>query len=242
VPRRTRSLLDGGVYHVFNRAARKLALFESPSEYDAFLGIVAEAQEEIAMRLVCFCVMPNHWHLVLWPEVGRDMSRFTAWLTATHALRWRWRHGTVGQGVVYQGRFKAIPVQCDRHFLTLCRYVERNPVRAGLASRAEDWPWSSASLAATAARARPTLSPWPVQQPDEWRDWVNQPEPEHTLEALRSSITRSVPWGTRDWQAEVTRSQGTEWPRRRAGRPRRDGTAPRPTLERELELPFVNWS
>jgi putative transposase len=217
--RRPRRLPGGFVFHVFNRSARKLTLFESPSEYWDFLAVLAEAQERVPMRLVSYCVMPNHWHLVAWPAADGELSRFMAWLTTTHAVRWRQRRDAVGQGVVYQGRFKAVPVQRDGHFLSLCRYVERNPVRAGLVTRAEQWPWSSANPGAP-DELRPALSPWPVERPADWRERVNTPEPEEITEALRSSLIRGRPWGSSDWQAEVTRTQGVAWPRRPVGRPR----------------------
>ena len=89
--------------------------------------------------------MPNHFHLVVEPTVDGQLSVFMQLLLGTHALRWNVFRKRSGQGAVYQGRFKAFPVQDDRHFLTVCRYVERNPVRAGLVSRPESWAWSSFS-------------------------------------------------------------------------------------------------
>ena len=87
--------------------------------------------------------MPNHWHLVLWPRQDRDLSRFMGWLTLTHTQRWHAHRGTGGTGHVYQARFKSFPVQADEHFLTVCRYVERNALRAKLVKRAADWRWCS---------------------------------------------------------------------------------------------------
>lgn len=151
------------------------------------------------MRVLSYCVMPNHWHLVLWPERERAISQFMAWLTTTHALRWRWQHGTVGEGAVYQGRYKAIPVQCDRHFLTLCRYVERNPVRAGLVARTDSWPWSSAHPRHSGA-GRPHLSQWPVPRPDGWDQLLNDAEDEGAVARLRTAVARGLPYGTPEWR------------------------------------------
>src|SRR5580658_3294321 len=87
--------------------------------------------------------MPNHWHLVLKPHEDRELSLFVGWLTLTHTQRWHAHRRDAGSGHVYQGRFKSFPVQADRHFLTVARYVERNPLRANLVASAADWRWSS---------------------------------------------------------------------------------------------------
>src|SRR2546423_15295545 len=103
--------------------------------------------------------MPNHWHLVLKPERDRELSRFVGRLTLTHTQRWHAYRGTAGSGHLYQGRFKAFPVEADDHFLTLCRYVERNAFRAGLVGPAAQWPWGSpGQRRAVAAEGRPVLA------------------------------------------------------------------------------------
>ncbi len=94
------------------------------------------------VAVFAYCLMPNHWHLVASPTAPGALSIFMHRLTTTHARLWHRARGSAGEGAVYQGRFSAIPIQCDRHFLIVCRYVERNALRASLVSRAEDWPWS----------------------------------------------------------------------------------------------------
>src|SRR5207244_11561664 len=93
-------------------------------------------------RLLSYCLMPNHWHLMLWPREDDELTAFVRWLTHTHTMRWHAHYHTAGTGHLYQGRFKSFPVQTDEHFLTVCRYVERNALRARLVPRAEDWRWS----------------------------------------------------------------------------------------------------
>jgi hypothetical protein len=88
------------------------------------------------MRLLAYCLMPNHFHLLVWPRADGDLSQFLRWLTVTHTQRWHAHHRTAGTGHLYQGRFKSFPVQSDEHFLTVCRYVERNALRANLVGRA----------------------------------------------------------------------------------------------------------
>src|SRR5262249_8747751 len=94
----------------------------------------------------------------------------------THAIRWRVAHRTVGYGPLYQGRFKSFPVQRDEHLLSLLRYVERNPLSAGLVERAELWRWSSLWSRAHGDKAvKALLSPWPLERPSNWTVRVNSP-------------------------------------------------------------------
>ena len=139
-----RAASGNDVYHVLNRANARRTLFEDDGDYAAFERVLVQACERLSMRLLAYCVMPNHWHLVAWPRQDGDLSRFMNWLTLTHTQRWHQHRHTVGEGHVYQGRFKSCPVETNEYLLSVCRYVERNPVRAGLVERALDWRWSSA--------------------------------------------------------------------------------------------------
>src|SRR5262249_43020771 len=96
---------------------------------------LAEALDEVPTRLLAFCLLPNHFHLVLWPRTDDELSRFVGWLTLTHTQRWHAHYHNVGTGHLYQGRFKSFPVAADEHLLTVLHYAERNPVRAGLVER-----------------------------------------------------------------------------------------------------------
>ena len=124
------------------------------------------------MRLLGWCVMPNHWHLLAWPREDGALGRFMQRLTVTHARRWQEHTRRVGEGHVYQGRYKSFPVQSDEHFLTVLRYVERNALRAGLVDRAEDWRWGSLWSWANRRKARedgmPELAASPVDRPRNW--------------------------------------------------------------------------
>ena len=123
-------------------------------------------------------------------------------------------------GPLYRGRYKSFPVQTDGHFLTVCRYVERNPLRAGLVQRAEEWLWSSLSRGRGDKNPdRPALSDWPVECPSQWVRWVNEPHTETELEALRLSVTRGRPFGDPSWVGTIARRLGLEGSLRRPGRP-----------------------
>ena len=117
----------------------KMRIFDKTEDYEAFERILAEAARRTKMRLLAYCVMPNHWHLVLWPREDGDLSTFVGWLTLTHTQRWHAHRNSVGSGHVYQGRFKSFLVESDEHLWTVCRYAERNAMRAGLCVRAEEW-------------------------------------------------------------------------------------------------------
>jgi REP-associated tyrosine transposase len=207
MPRRPGRATGQLVFHVLNRAVQNTVLFESEEDYQAFMRLFIEATDRVPMRLLAYALMPTHWHLVLWPEHDGQLSEFMRWLTARHAESKRIRDGDRGRGAVYQGRFKAIAVQCDAHFLRLCRYVERNPLRARLVAEAENWEWSSAYRGG-AASARPRLASWPVAIPADWLDELNGPERGQELEAIRKTIKRGRHFGEPEWRESVARGLG----------------------------------
>ena len=174
------------------------------------------------MRLLAYCLMPNHFHLLLWPREDGDLSQFMRWLTVTHTQRWHAHHRTAGTGHLYQGRFKSFPVESDDNFLTVCRYVERNALRANLVERAEDWRWGSLSARrAKADEERPQLAPWPIARPRDWTARVNRPFGPKEEAAVCRSIQRGQPFGSPSWQASVAARLGLESLFRPRGRPRK---------------------
>ncbi len=222
MPRRLRHTLQGTVFHVLNRAVRRATLFHHDKDYQAFLSVLREGLPRSNVTVVAYCVMPNHWHFVVQCDRVADLSHLMHWVTGTHAQRWHAAHGTRGTGSLYQGRFMALPVQTERYFLRVCRYVERNPLRAGLVSKAEDWTWSSLSSGGRNSDMD-WLSMWPIPKPEDWRDIVNGPESEAELEALRGMMRRGFPIGSPQWQRAVAPFCGLSM--RQIGRPRKD---PRP--------------
>jgi REP-associated tyrosine transposase len=201
MPRRPCRGTAGFVFHVMNRGARRLTLFDGPADYATFVELLQEATDRFPMRLLCYAVMPNHWHLVLWPRADGDLTAFMEWTTVTHSRRWHLAHNAVGTGTIYQGRYKAIAVKDDGHFLTLCRYVERNPVRARLVARVEDWEWSSAS--SLARRSTPRLHAWPVPRPTNWEEHVNATEMSQDLQRVRDAIRAGRPFGPESWREDT---------------------------------------
>jgi putative transposase len=175
-----------------NRGARRLRLFERDADYQSFLGCLILGLHEIPLRLLAYCVMPNHFHLVVWPAETGQISRFMKLVTGTHSKRWHRLHGTEGTGCVYQGRYRGVVVRQDAQFLTLCKYVERNALRAKLVGKAEDWPWSSLHQRCKSLN-HVQLEPWPIPQPSNWLAIVNEPDQDADLKAMRSTVGHRRP-------------------------------------------------
>ena len=215
---------EGGlIYHALNRANARLKIFESDADYAAFTGVLADVVARTEMRLLGYCVMPNHFHLLLWPRADGDLSKFMRLLTLTHTQRRHAHRQSAGTGHLYQGRFKSFPIQGDEHFLTVCRYVERNAKRAGLVERAERWPWSSLALASAKPPQTivPELTPWPIPRPKDWVARVNAAFSPVEEEAVVRSMSRSQPFGDLDWQTTTSARLGLESAFRPRGRPRK---------------------
>lgn len=143
MPRPLRSAPGGFVYHVINRGNGRADVFHSPEDFAAFERVLSLACERFGMRLLAWVLMNNHFHLVLWPRRGGDLQAFMQWVTTCHVRRYHKHYK--GSGHVWQGRYRCFPVEEGSHLLTVLRYVERNPVRAGMVRKAQDWRFSSAS-------------------------------------------------------------------------------------------------
>jgi len=219
---RSRRISAGGVvYHVLNRANARLSIFSDDADYAAFEKVLGEAVQRSDMRLLPYILMPNHWYLVLWPRRDGRLSAFVRWLTLTHAQRWHAFRDSAGSGHLYQGRFKSFPVQEDQHLRVLCRYVERNALRAALVRRAEDWRWCSLWQRRSGdATSRQILSNWPTDPGPDWLSHVNEPRTDAELDAVRTCIAHGRPLGASPWQQTIARRlnlQSTLLPR---GRPK----------------------
>ena len=215
-----RITLGGYVYHVLNRANGRLRIFRKAGDFLAFERILGEAIERIGMRLCGYCLMSNHWHLLLWPHGDGDLPDFMHWLTMTHTQRYHVAHRTVGMGHLYQGRYRSFPVKDDSYYLTALRYIEANPVRAGLAPAAGEWPWSS--FAIRRGRAAPlAVSNGPVEMPADWESLVHRPFDEAALGDIHRSLTRGTPFGDRSWTRMTATRLGLESTLKPRGRPQK---------------------
>ncbi|MGH7410554.1 MAG: transposase [Candidatus Methylomirabilis sp.] len=218
MPRTARASVGGVCYHVINRGNGKSEIFHKAADYQAFVDLLGEACRRLPMRVLAYCLMPNHVHLALWPHADGDLSRWMQWLLTAHVRRYHAHYQSNGH--VWQGRFKAFPIQQDDHLLTVLRYIERNPVRAGLVVRAEHWRWSSLPWR---DRSGPSslLHPGPVPRGEQWLKWVNAAVTDAEVERLRRSVNRGTPFGSAEWVSRTARRLGLEASVRPRGRPRK---------------------
>ncbi|MEO0514088.1 MAG: transposase [Planctomycetota bacterium] len=245
MPRTARVDVAGHCYHVLNRANARYRIFRKDEDFEAFERVLAEAVVRAgdsggSVSLLAYCVMGNHWHLVLRTHEDGAMGRMMKWLTTTHAGRYRVAHrasgGQSGVGHLYQGRYKSFLIEGEAHLLTVCRYVERNAVRAGLvpSGKAEDWRWSSLHRWRFGDdEAKSILRPWPVtasglnderrfNRPKQWLRTVNTPINEAELEALRTAAQRGRPYGSAAWVERMVKRHGLASTVRSPGRPRNE--------------------
>src|SRR3989344_48786 len=183
-------------YHVINRANGRHTIFHNAGDYQDFEYLLNEIRETYDMRILAYVIMPNHWHLLLYPKNDGDLSKALQWLGTSHARRHHTRKGTIGGGHLYQDRYKSFLIQKDLHLLTVLKYIERNPVRARLTTKPEIWKWSSAwrRIRGT-AKQQSLLAELPVNLPGHYQSWINSPEPAEELGRLRRSVNKGVPYG-----------------------------------------------
>ena len=215
MPRTARAAVAGAVYHVLSRGNARATVFHDAIDYEAFVALVRSAIEHVPTDVLAFCLMPNHFHLVVRPHADRALGVWMQRLLTAHVKRHRCRYGTIGR--IWQGRFKAFPIQRDDHLLTVLRYVERNPVRAGLVLLAAEWPWSSLRVRA----ADSWLADSPVSLGADWETFVDRPLTAGELEAVRRSSQRERPFGDPRWVEQTADQLELRSTLRNPGRQRR---------------------
>ena len=222
MPRQSRDDRAGQIYHALNRGNQRRPIFHKPEDYQAFLRVLHDGLQKYSVELFCFTLMPNHWHFVLRPTSDGQMGQLLRWVTATHTLRYRGHYHSRGGGHLYQGRFKSFPLADDEHFYVVCRYVERNPLRAGLVKTARDWPYGSLYRWNQPAELEPVLmTPWPIRRLPRWNERVDAALSVTELKAVRTSVDRSRPFGSQEWTEKIAERFGMWHTIRPAGRPRR---------------------
>lgn len=213
----------GCIYHAINRGNARAAIFRKPADFDAFENILAEGLQRYPCQILAYQLMPNHWHFVLRPTVDGGMSNFLRWVSLTHTMRFHAHYRSVGAGHIYQGRFKSFPIQHDEHFLAVCRYVERNALRAGLVPRAEKWRWGSLSRWLAKSEPEPkVLTPWPTPRSPDWLSRVNAALSDAELTAIRRCVNRGSPFGDEKWTETTSRRLGLDSTLRPRGRPKKE--------------------
>ena len=219
---------DALTFHAFSRGNNGGDVFHDDDDRRAFLAALARTQLRYPFRLYGYCLMTNHFHLLLRPEAGVSIGRVMQSLLVAHTRRYHKRHGSLGH--VWQGRFKSPPIQDDGHLWTVLRYVEANPLRAALVADPADYPWSSYP-AHLGHRPDPLLSElpgWaylgttPLERSQAWQAKVLAAVAEPDLGAIRASLVSGRPFGDPDWAAARGDELGLNAARRPRGRPRKE--------------------
>ena len=218
MPRLARVDIGNNIYHVINRASGRLQIFNDASDYQLFEDLLLEAKEITDMRILAYVVMPNHWHLVLYPRSDGDLGTFMHRLTNAHTRRVHVKTKTIGHGPLYQGRYKSFLVDTDEYFLTLMKYVERNPVRAKLTNVCEEWRWGSVQQHASSDMR--ILSESPIPLPEQYLKWINTAEREEILNTIRYSVNKGAPYGRDKWVDVMVKEYNLGATMRGGGRPR----------------------
>jgi Transposase and inactivated derivatives len=210
--------VGGEVYHVINRANARMQIFFKEEEYQLLEQIFKDGLKKYDMRILAYCIMPNHFHLVLHPKADGDLQRFMQWVTLTHTQRWHAQHESTGTGHLYQGRYKSFLIEQGRHLLTVIRYVERNPLRAKLVKQIINWQYSSLYQ-----RLQPKtfLAPWPIDKPKDYLEFVETPLTASELETTRYSVNRGKPLGTETWTNKMLDRHNLTITTRERGRPKK---------------------
>ena len=222
MPRQPRVDEAGMIYHALNRGNRRQTIFHKDEDYEAFIRVLAEGLAKYAVEIFAFTLMPNHWHLVLRPAKDGQMGAFLRWVTATHTLRYHAHYHTRGEGHLYQARFKSFPIQSDEHFYVVCRYVERNPVRAKLVESAKRWRFGSLFRWNQSTEPVPAmLSPWPIRRLANWNNRVDAALSAKELAEIRTCVERGRPFGDQEWVENVADRHSLWYSLRPPGRPRK---------------------
>ncbi|MFA4975858.1 MAG: transposase [Candidatus Paceibacterota bacterium] len=220
MPRINRIDVGDVIYHVINRANARMQIFNKDEDYILFEKVIEEAKEKFDMRILSYEMMPNHWHLILYPKKDGDLQKFMGWVSMTHTQRWHSRHKTIGSGHLYQGRYKSFPIETNRYLLQLFRYVERNALRAKLVKKAEDWKWSSLYRREKGnINQKKLLSKWPIDMPNNYIKLVNEAQTNKEIESLRYSVNKGKPYGSDNWTNKMVDKFNLKATLRNPGRP-----------------------
>lgn len=223
MPRKPRLDVAGHIYHVVNRAAGRRRIFETQGDYLDFERLTVRAYHRIPLKILAWCVMPNHWHFIVSPEEDGQMARFFGWLTQCQTIRWHIRRNSTGEGPIYQGRYKSHLVAEDAYCLLALRYVERNPVSAGLVDSADDWSWSSTAcrIGSRNTAVAQLLSAPPISLPGNWLEFVNRELSSLETSAVETCIEKERPLGDAGWVARMCRRYSLESTLNHQGRPKK---------------------
>ena len=224
MPRRARVIVPGLPHHITHRGNRRSDIFRRVEDRLIYLRLLRKHAEQEGLQIWAYALMTNHIHLVAVPECEESLEATIRAVHGTYAILFNGQYDTVGH--LWQGRFYSCVLD-DSHSWNAVRYVERNPVRAGLVRRAEDYRWSSA-FAHCGLGKEPMLSidfP-PKDRIMDWSAWLAVSNLQSTDRRIRHCTFRGYPCGTLEFIGALEKRLGRTLRRRNRGRPRlvTDGT------------------
>ncbi len=215
MPRIPRGQTQGGIYHIVNRGNMRMQVFDDEDDYEFFLKLLKTGLERDNIELHAYCLMPNHFHLLLVPQGENSLSKFMQWVMTSHVRYYHKKNKTSGH--IWQGRFKSFIVEKDSYYLTLMRYIEANALRADLSKTAQDWQYGS--LSERVFRNRKILNK-PYGELDNWVEYVNTPQTQKEIDKIRNSINRQAPLGNENWVIKMAKKHGLLSTLKARGRPK----------------------
>jgi putative transposase len=217
MPRIARGETAGGIYHIINRGNFRMQVFDDAEDYTYFLELLKTGMKKEDVELHAYCLMPNHFHLLLVPQREGSLSRLMQWVMTSHVRYYHKKNKTSGH--VWQGRYKSFIVEQESYYVTLIRYIEANALRAKLVDRAETWEYGS--LHDRISNDTTIIHEPSMILPDDWAEYVNEPIYPHELEKIRNSVNRQAPLGEPVWQEETAIQFGLLSTLKSRGRPKK---------------------
>jgi putative transposase len=210
MPRSNRRDRANETYHIMNRSVGKNQIFVTPDDYLGFIYIIIHALTIAPVRIYSFCIMPNHWHLLVSPYEDGGVGHFMHAITNRHTRVVHTKTETVGFGPLYQGRYKSILIDSDDYFLKVMRYIERNPIRAGLCIKTDEWRWGSSWIRNHGTiEHKKILSENPVEKCEDYKyiyNYIEIPDNDDDLKNIRFSIVKNLPYGRKTWAEKNDRN------------------------------------
>ena len=214
--RLARLVVPGLPHHITQRGNRRQQTFFCDEDYAAYVELMADWCKERGVEIWAYCLMPNHVHLIAFPRseggLGRAIGEAHRRYTRRINFREKWR------GYLWQGRFASF-VMDEPYLLAAARYVELNPVRAGLALDAAAWPWSSAKSHLSGRDDRLVRVAPMLAMVASWRGLLDSAIREEELRDLREHSRTGCPLGNTTFVDRLERSVGRILRPRKAGRP-----------------------
>ena len=247
MPRQPRIHLDDIPLHLVQRGHNRQPCFFEPADYHCYLHMLDDALRRCQGRLHAYALMTNHVHLLLTPAVAARVPNVMMAIGRGYVQFVNRKYGRTG--TLWDGRYHASLVQSDRYLLACCRYIEMNPVRAGLASRPDDYPWTSFHANAL-QRKEPRIVPHPLwvelaASPDRrssaYRALFDEGSDEVPVTEIRRAIRQSQPLGGKDFDTVISRLTGRERSSMPRGRPRTRKIEPDPIFRSPQIEPDPNF-